>query len=107
MVSTNCASLDVPLGALALETERILMTARRLAAVMIAAAAAICPLTLAGSGQAAAGPLLPNNAHGAAVAGTWQTAKNVPGVMALNKGGQAETESPIARSGCRPSWSAR
>jgi hypothetical protein len=74
------------------------MTARRFAAVMIAVAAAICPLILAEAGQAVAGTRPRAGAHGAAT-GTWQTAKNVPGVMAMNKGGQAQIQSVSCASG--------
>jgi hypothetical protein len=70
-----------------------MMASRRSAAVMIAVAAAIYPLMLAGSGQAAAGTWMPADAQGAAVTGTWQPAQNVPGAMALNKGGQAQVQS--------------
>ncbi|MDR2983360.1 MAG: hypothetical protein LBV34_00830, partial [Nocardiopsaceae bacterium] len=66
-----------------------MMSARRSAAVVITLAAAICPVMVAGAAQAIAGSGTPSHAQMAAAAGTWQTAKNVPGVNALNKGGQA------------------
>jgi hypothetical protein len=70
-----------------------MMSARRSAAVVITLAAAICPVMAAGAGQAMAGTAMPASAEVAAAAGTWQTAQNVPGVNALNKGGQAQIQS--------------
>ena len=67
------------------------MTPRRSAAVMTAIAAVICPLMLAGAGQAAAGTAMPASA--AAVAGTWGAAQKVPGAIALNSGGLAAVQS--------------
>jgi len=58
------------------------MPAGRAAAVIISVTAAVCPLVCAGAGQAAAGTPMPAGARAAAVAGTWHTARKVPGVAA-------------------------
>lgn len=97
-----------------------MMTPRRSAAVMIAVAAVICPLMLAGTGQAMAGTQM--LATAAAVGGTWGAAQKVPGAIALNNGGQAQVQSvscasagiavragitPTVQGTTRCSWSAR
>jgi hypothetical protein len=69
------------------------MATGRSAAVMITVASAVCPLVSAGAGPADAGTQLPAGARAAAVGGTWHTAQKVPGVAALNKGGEAQVQS--------------
>jgi hypothetical protein len=69
------------------------MPAGRSAAVIISVTAAVCPLVCAGAGQAAAGTQMSAGARAAAVGGTWHTARKVPGVAALNTGGNAVVQS--------------
>jgi hypothetical protein len=69
------------------------MAAGRSTAMIIAVAAAVCPLVFAGAGQAAAGMRMPAGARAAVLGGTWHTAQKVPGTATLNKGGNAQVQS--------------
>src|SRR5258706_581164 len=76
-----------------MDTERLMMAAGRSAAMMIAVAAAVCPLVYAGAGQAVAGTRMAAGARAPAAGGTWHTAQKVPGAATLNKGGEAQVQS--------------
>ncbi len=68
---------------------------RRRSATMIAAAAAVavCSALLTGASAVSAGTHAAAAAHAAASGGSWGTAKKVPGLAALNKGGNASITS--------------
>lgn len=69
------------------------MRAGRQAALTALAVAAALPIALAGAGQAAAGGHYPGAARPAVQAGAWRTAREVPGMSALNRTGVARIES--------------
>jgi len=69
------------------------MAAGRAAAMIFAVTAGVCPLVVAGAGQVAAGTRMPAGGRVAAVGGNWRTAQKVPGLAALNKGGEAQVQS--------------
>ena len=69
------------------------MAAGRSAAMIIAVAAAVCPLVFAGAAQAVAGTQMPGGARAAVLAGTWHGAQKVPGVATLNTGGETQVQS--------------
>src|SRR5215475_5926149 len=70
------------------------MPARRRAALtLLAVTAAAFPVLLAGKGHAAAGVRTSGATRSAALAGTWGTAREVPGMSALNDTGIARINS--------------
>jgi hypothetical protein len=68
------------------------VTAARWAAMVIIVAGCV-PVALATAGGASAAPRAPAGPGTAAVAGTWGTAREVPGTAILNKGGTAQVTS--------------
>jgi ascorbate-specific PTS system EIIC-type component UlaA len=70
-----------------------MMAAGRSAAMIIAVTAAVCPLVFAGAAQAVAGTQMPGGARAAVLGGTWHGTQKVPGVAALNTGGEAQVQS--------------
>jgi hypothetical protein len=63
------------------------------AAMTAAVTAVLCSVVLASAGAAEAGSAVPAGGRVAEQGGTWGTAEEVPGAMALNAGGRAEISS--------------
>src|SRR5215472_6650247 len=63
------------------------------ALALLAVTAAALPIVLAGAGHAGAGVRTAGATRSAALAGTWRTAREVPGMSALNRRGVAQINS--------------
>src|SRR5258708_14164158 len=75
-------------------TRRVLMSGvRRVAVVIAAVAAAACTAVVIQAGGAVAGTPVPAYARAATTAGSWRTAREVPGTAPLNLSGFARVRS--------------